>query len=79
MNAQVFKWENKIAICIPEEFADQACLEEGMELEIRVVDGKVIISPTVKKYDLGELLAGLTPENLHGELDTGDAIGLETW
>jgi antitoxin MazE len=79
MHTQVRKWENKIAICIPEELAAQAYLEEGMELEIQVVDGKVIITPIIKKYELSELLAGVTPENLHDEIDTGDLVGREAW
>jgi antitoxin MazE len=79
MQTQARKWENEIAICIPKELAAQACLEEGMELEIKVVDGKVIITPIVKKYELSDLLAGVTPENLHDEIDTGNAVGCEVW
>jgi antitoxin MazE len=79
MHTQVRKWENPIAICIPEELAAQAYLEEGMELEIKVVDGKVIISPIVQKYELSQLLAEMTPENFHNEIDTRDAVGCEVW
>lgn len=28
---------------------------------------------------LEDLLAGVTPENLHGEVDTGPAVGREVW
>lgn len=30
-----------------------------------------------KKKSLAQLLAGVTPENLHGEWDTGPAVGGE--
>jgi antitoxin MazE len=79
MHTKVCKWEKGIAICIPEELATQAYLEEGMDLEIKVVDGKVIISPIIKQYELSELLAGVTLENLHDEIDTGDVVGREVW
>lgn len=32
-----------------------------------------------RKYTLEELLRGITPENLHGEWDTGPAVGEEAW
>jgi antitoxin MazE len=30
-------------------------------------------------YTLKELLAGVTPDNLHGEIDTGHSVGDESW
>lgn len=29
-------------------------------------------------YDLSQLLAGITPDNLHAEVNFGPAVGLET-
>lgn len=31
------------------------------------------------KYTLDDLLADITPDNLHHEIDTGDAVGNEAW
>jgi antitoxin component of MazEF toxin-antitoxin module len=31
------------------------------------------------KHALDALLAGVTPENVHGEFDTGPAVGQESW
>ena len=31
------------------------------------------------KYSLAELLAGITPENLHAEVRTGGSAGKEAW
>ena len=31
------------------------------------------------KNALDALLAGVTPENVHGEFDTGPAVGQESW
>lgn len=32
-----------------------------------------------KKYDLAEMLAKVTPENLHSEVDFGPSAGREEW
>ena len=32
-----------------------------------------------RRYDLGNLVAGITPENRHGEADWGEAQGAEEW
>lgn len=32
-----------------------------------------------KIYNLDDLLARVTPENIHEETDTGPAVGLEIW
>jgi antitoxin component of MazEF toxin-antitoxin module len=34
---------------------------------------------TEVNFDLAELLAQVTEENLHNEIDTGVVIGLEIW
>ena len=75
MLTQICKWNNNLTINLPDHVVDQACLAEGMDIEISVIDGKIIIMP--KKYTLSELLAGVTPENLHGEVETGFAVGNE--
>jgi antitoxin component of MazEF toxin-antitoxin module len=43
-------------------------------------EGKLVITPVAKpKYDLKHLLTGITKHNLHHEVDTGQAMGNETW
>jgi len=77
MLTQIRKWNNQLTINLPKDVADQVCLAEGMDIEISVFNGKIIITPNVKKYTLSELLAGITPENIHDEVDTGFAVGNE--
>ena len=44
------------------------------------MDGKLIIVPlTERRLRLQDLLAQVTEDNLHGETDTGPAIGSEAW
>lgn len=39
----------------------------------------VWVTPDWQKYDLDELLAGVTPENRHPEIDWGPPVGKEFW
>jgi antitoxin component of MazEF toxin-antitoxin module len=44
---------------------------------VTIEDGKVILTPIeARTYTLDELLAGMIPKNLHGEISTG-AVGNE--
>ncbi len=45
-----------------------------------VSEGKLLIEPAVPpRLTLEQLLAGVTDENLHHEVETGQAIGKEVW
>jgi antitoxin MazE len=48
-------------------------------VDVREQDGQIVIEPIRPgKADLAELLAGITPENLHGGVDFGDPVGKES-
>jgi antitoxin MazE len=80
MQTKIQKWGNSLALRIPKAFADEAGLENDSPVEISVVDGQIIIAARQRhKYDLDDLLSQVTEENLHGEIDTGDAVGNEVW
>ena len=32
-----------------------------------------------RRYNLDELIAGITPDNRHGEIDWGPPVGNEAW
>ena len=63
--------------------ADRAQIREGSVVEIKVVeikeeDGVITIeTAALKEYALAELVAGITEDNRHGEVDTGEAVGNE--
>ena len=40
---------------------------------------RVLTVPDAKRYNLEEMLATITPENLHGEIDWGPPVGKEVW
>jgi antitoxin MazE len=46
---------------------------------VKLFDRKLILTPVQRAYELEALVAGITPENRHGETDWGKSIGRETW
>ena len=80
MIAKVQKWGNSLALRIPKAFAVEAQLENGSLVEISIDKGKIMITPvSAPHWTLDELLAGITKDNLHTEVDTGFAVGIEIW
>ncbi|MCX5995891.1 MAG: AbrB/MazE/SpoVT family DNA-binding domain-containing protein [Chloroflexi bacterium] len=80
MRTRVQKWGNSLALRIPKSFANEVGLQRETSVEISLADGKLVITPVTKpKLTLKQLLAKVTKENLHHEVDTGPATGNETW
>jgi antitoxin MazE len=80
MVGNVAKWGNSLAVRIPQHLAKEIGLIDGGEVEIVAIDGNLTIKPRrQKQYSLEELIAGITPENRHGEIDTGMSVGEEIW
>jgi antitoxin MazE len=76
----VRKWGNSLALRIPRSFAAEARLEQDMPVEISLVEGNLVVTPVVDPaFTLEQLLAGVTEENLHREVDTGAPVGDEAW
>jgi antitoxin MazE len=80
MRTRVQKWGNSLALRIPKSFANEVGLRKEASVEISLVEGKLVITPiTEPKLSLNQLLASVTEENLHHEVDTGPAVGNEVW
>lgn len=80
MDTTVAKWGNSLAIRIPQNLAKKIRIAEGSEVEFGVIDGSLVIKPIKRRrYSLDELVEGITPENLHAEIDSGVAVGNEAW
>ncbi len=80
MLTKVQKWGNSLALRIPKAFAVDAQLEKDSLVEISIVEGKIVVTPvSAPGWTLDELLAGITKDNLHTEVDTGFAVGNEVW
>ncbi len=80
MRVRVQKWGNSLALRIPRAFATETALGPGAEVDLALEGGRLIVTPlATPKYELANLLAHVTPENLHGEIETGPSVGKEGW
>ncbi len=80
MQARVQKWGNSLALRIPKAFAAEARLAQDTLVDIALEGDTLVVRPVAEhRYDLDALLAGVTPENIHGEVSTGEPVGNEEW
>jgi antitoxin MazE len=80
MRVRVQKWGNSLALRIPKSFAVETDLDPGSEVDLTLEAGRLVITPLPEpEVSLEELLAHITPQNLHSEIDFGGAVGRETW
>ena len=80
MQAQLVKWGNSIAVRIPKRALEEAHLSEGDSLELLVHrPGTLALKVVKKKPSLRQMVAAITPENLHRETDWGAPVGNEIW
>jgi antitoxin MazE len=75
--AQVVKWGNSLAVRIPKAVAEQVRMKQGDAIVIEALDGRVELRPAERIPTLEELVARITPENRHEELDWGPPVGKE--
>ncbi len=80
MKTRIQRWGNSLAIRIPRIYSLETHLEANAKVDISLLDGRLIITPLHQPpWTLDELLAGITPDNIHSECDTGPAVGHEEW
>ncbi len=80
MRATVRKWGNSASIRIPAAILEESKLSIDDPVNIRSEGGRIVIEPVRKPaYDIDELVAGITDNNRHGEIDFGPPVGSEVW
>ena len=77
MPATVQKWGNSLGIRIPKKVAEEFGIVNGSQMEIIVKEGQIILEPAKIELTLEELMAQITPENHHEEIDFGKPEGNE--
>ena len=78
MRAVVKKWGNSASVRIPASVMVAAGLRLDQAVEVREDNGRIVIEPIESEdYDLAQLLAAITPENTHENVDFGMPIGKE--
>lgn len=79
MRAIVKKWGNSAAVRIPNGIMQAARLNLDEAVDVREQGGQIVIKPIrSRKVVLADLLAGITPDNLHGGVDFGNPVGKES-
>ncbi len=77
---QVKMWGNSLAIRIPSRVARDLGLTNDSQVEITSDGNTAIIKREENpRISLEDLIKGITPENVHGEVDWGDPVGKEIW
>lgn len=79
MTTLVSKWGNSLGIRISKAIAAAVKVEDGDPVEISVEEGAIVIRPAARRYTIEELVEGITPKNLHREVDWGGPQGNEAW
>jgi antitoxin MazE len=80
MQTKIQRWGNSLGLRIPRSFAEEAGVEAGSQVDLSVRDGNLVVRAAKQRaYRLSELLEKVTAKNLHGEVNTGEPIGRESW
>ena len=78
LRATVGKWGNSAAVRIPATLLAQANLTDKQAIDLVLSDGRITLEAVTKQeLDLNDLLAQITPSNLHGEVEFGNPVGRE--
>jgi antitoxin MazE len=77
MQSHLRKWGNSLGVRIPKAWADKIRWREGTRIHLQLKDDTIIMHP--QRDQLEELLSQVTPNNVHGEVNTGNPVGKEIW
>lgn len=79
-NCTVSQWGSSLGIRIPREAAKKLRLAAGEQVSVEVAGDAITIRPVRrqrKRWDVAELVAGVTPAKVGGEFRWGKAVGKE--
>ena len=80
MEAKVRRWGNSLGLRIPKALAEEAGIEADSAVDLTVRNGEIVVRPLRRrKFKLKDLLAKVTDENKHEEIDFGPPVGKEVW
>ncbi len=79
MHTKIQKWGNSLGLRIPKAFAEEAHFEAGATVDISLDGDALVVRAVRAPYGLADLVSEVREENLHYEIETGDAVGREAW
>jgi antitoxin MazE len=77
MQTEIKKWGNSAVVRLPATLLKQLNITVGSPITIIAENDTILITPASPKLKLADLLAGITSENLHSEMDWGQPVGKE--
>ena len=80
MVIRILKWGNSLGLRIPKSFAKEAGVDEGSAVDISLDGDRIVIRPARSvRYRISDLASEIREDNIHEEIETGDAEGREVW
>jgi antitoxin MazE len=79
MLVEVVKWGNSNAVRLPASALKELHVARGDLLDLKMQDGKIVLAPAPRQYQLADMLAKITKNNQHALVDFGTPVGRETW
>jgi len=67
-----------LAFRVPKDILKSLNIDENSTLELSVQNGKLIAKPT-ENLKLEDLVSQINKNNLHAEINSGEAVGNEEW
>lgn len=78
MVTKIQRWGNSLGLRIPKAVAQDAHIQEGTTVDLRIEDSRLVIRPIRSDaHSLSDLLAQVTADNIHAEVDFGKPVGKE--
>lgn len=75
--SQVARWGSSLAVRIPKPVAEQWGVREGSSIEM--VPRGDQLAMRKRAYCLADMVARITPDTIHAEVETGSPQGNEEW
>lgn len=74
------KWGNSSGVRLPSKIIKAARLHDDQQLSVSLRGRSIILTPlnTEEDLTLKSMLRGVTPKDVHGEVDWGMNVGAET-
>ncbi|HSH76389.1 MAG TPA: AbrB/MazE/SpoVT family DNA-binding domain-containing protein [Longimicrobiales bacterium] len=80
MHTKIQKWGNSLGLRIPKAFAAEVGVGAGSEVDLSIESGDLIVRVRrPPSFRLEELLAGVTADTIHDEVDAGRPTGSGIW
>lgn len=80
METKIQKWGNSLGIRLPKSVTQGHELAAGSVVRVTTKDKKIILERVEKpSATIDELVASITKDNLHQEINWGKARGNEIW